>query len=125
MVQRITDDIKENTKFPKYVDRTDATKVNLVEIEHIVKYFALGVMYDNLTEDCRRVFKEKDLEPTEKLMKIMSDIEDIATKKETNLDDEAVLYFKSKEKKVSDNQKGKVVHQQASGSKEKSNAGQQ
>ena len=99
--KRLKDDILDNAEFPKY-DKDD--KENLVEIQHVIDYFAYGLMYENFPESFRNAFKEcPTIDPKLGPLKTFSAVKAIVARKQTRIETDTVLYTKSKEKKPADN----------------------
>ena len=65
-----------------------------------MEYFALGILYENFSEDFRQAFKECEINPSVGLIRTYSSIRTLAAKKQTKLESETVLYSKHREKKT-------------------------
>ena len=106
--KKIKEDIVNNTAIPKYTDANDDNRTNLIEIDHAIEYFAIGILYENCSEEVRRAFKEWSIDPKAGLIEIHSAIRGLAVKKQTKIEEENVFYVRNKERKQNENKKGKT-----------------
>ena len=98
--KRLKDDIINNRDFPK---EKIGDKENMVEIQHVINYFAYGLMYENFSETFKNAFKECTIDPKQGPIKTFSNVKEIAVRKQTRIDQETVLYSRGKERKATEN----------------------
>ena len=116
--KRLKEDIINNTDFPK---EKIGDKENMVEIQHVINYFAYGLMYENFPEPFRNAFKECKIDPKQGPLKTFSNVKEIAARKQTRIDNETVLYSRGKERKAPENKMASQSNPGYSSNKNKPN----